>query len=88
MNMYGEYSHVEENLRVVETGKSKFKIVREAFGSGLWSIETDAGPLPVALRDKRYTSHRYALDDIKKYLAGHAERSVIYSSKKKTEKSE
>ena len=84
MNVYEEYSEISENLRVVDTGKSKFKIVREAFGTGLWSVETDAGPLPVALRDRRYTTHRHALDDIKKYLAGHAERSVIYSSKKKS----
>lgn len=84
MNVYEEYSEISENLRVVDTGKSKFKIVREAFGTGLWSVETDAGPLPVALRDRHYTTHRHALDDIKKYLAGHAERSVIYSSKKKS----
>lgn len=83
MNVYEEYCEIGENLRVVDTGKSKLKIVREAFGSGLWSIETDTGPLPVALRDRKYTSHRYALADIKKYLAGHAERSVIYSNKKK-----
>jgi len=87
MNVYEEYCQIADNLRVVDTGKSKIKIVREGFGSGLWSIETDAGPLPVAFRDKRYTTHRHALDDIKKYLAGHAERSMIYS-KKKTEKAE
>lgn len=82
MNVFKEYSEIEENLRVVDTGKSKFKIVRESFGTGLWSIETDTGPLPVVLRDKRYTTHGYALQDIKNYLAGHAERSIIYSKKK------
>ncbi len=73
----------EENLRVVDTGKSKFKIVRESFGPGLWFIETDAGPLPVSLRDKKYTRHQFALTDIQNYLAGHAERQVIYARKKK-----
>lgn len=82
MNVFKEYSQIEENLRVVDTGKSKFKIVREAFGSGLWSIETDTGQLPVALRDKRYTTHGHALNDIKNYLDGHAERSITYSKKK------
>jgi hypothetical protein len=80
-----EYSHSEENLRVVDTGKSKFKIVREADGTGLWHIETDTGPLPVALRDKKYTRHAYAYTDIKIYLDGHAERSVVYGTKKKKE---
>lgn len=80
-----EYSHTEENLRVVDTGKSKFKIVRDSGGTGLWHIESDAGPLPVALRDKKYTRHAYAYLDIKLYLDGHAERSVVYSPKKKKE---
>lgn len=80
---YGEYSHSEENLRVLDAGKSKYKIVRDAMGTGLWSVEVDTGSLPVALRDQRYTSHRYALIAIKNYLDGHAERSIVYSSKKK-----
>lgn len=79
------YSHEEENLRVVDTGKSKFKIVRQAAGDGLWHIESDAGPLPAQLREKRYTRHSFAFSDIKSYLDGHAERSVIYGRKKKTE---
>lgn len=81
MNIYKEYCQIEENLRVVDTGKSKYKIVRDG-STGFWSVETDTGPLPVALREQRYTSHSNALNDIKKYLAGHAERSVIYSKKK------
>lgn len=80
-----EYVHSEENLRVVDTGKSKFKIVRDAQGTGLWHIETDSGPLPAAFRDKRYTRHAFAYTDIKVYLDGHAERSVIYAPKKKKE---
>lgn len=79
------YSHEEENLRVVDTGKSVFKIVREASGSGLWHIETDVGPLPAQLREKKYTRHSFAYTDIKIYLDGHAERSVIYARKKKVE---
>lgn len=79
-----EYSHTEENLRVVDTGKSVFKIVREANGSGLWHIETDSGSVPAQLRDKKYTRHAFAYTDIKVYLDGHAERSVVYR-KKKTE---
>lgn len=84
MNVFKEYCQIEENLRVVDTGKSKYKIIREAMGTGLWSIETDHGALPVALRDKRYTSHQYALQDIKNYLAGATERSIVYSKKKES----
>lgn len=79
------YCHEEENLRVVDTGKSKLKIVREADGSGLWHIEAESGPLPAQLRDKRYTRHAFAFVDIKTYLDGHEERSVVYGRKKKTE---
>lgn len=82
MNVYHEYSEISENLRVVDTGKSKYKIVRESLGPGLWSIETDHGSLPVALRDRKYTSHWNALQDIKTYLAGAPERAIIYSKKK------
>lgn len=79
------YSHEAEGLRVVSTEKSTFKIVLDR-SRGLWHIETDSGPLPVALRDKAYTSHQYAFKDIKNYLDGHAERSVVYSNKKKSVK--
>lgn len=79
--MNSPYVEHQENLRVVDTGKSKFKIVRES-GTGLWSIETDTGPLPVQLRDKKYTRHQFALIDIEVYLNGHAERKVIYGKKK------
>lgn len=82
--IHNEYSHQEENLRVVDTGKSKFKIVRDS-GTGLWHIEVDTGSLPAALRDKRYTRHSLAFTEIKTYLDGHAERSVVYGRKKKTE---
>lgn len=84
MTAYGDYSHSEENLRVVDAGKSKYKIIRDAYGTGLWSIEVDTGSLPVPLRNQRYTSHRFALIAIKDYLDGHATRSIVYS-KKKTE---
>lgn len=78
-----DYSHSEENLRVVDTGKSAFKIVREAEGSGLWKIETDTGPLPVALRDKQYTRHIYAFQDIKNYVDQAPARQIIYAKKTK-----
>lgn len=71
------YSHAEEGLRVVDTGKSKFKIVHDR-QTNLWSIETDAGPLPVPLRDKKFTTHRFGYQAIKNYLDGHAERQVVY----------
>lgn len=77
------YAHIEEGLRVVDTGKSKLKIVLDRFGTGLWGIETDAGPLPVAFRGKKYTTHKAAAVDIKNYLDGHSERQVIYKVKKK-----
>jgi len=86
--IHNVYSHEEENLRVVDTGKSKFKIVREAQGSGLWHIETDAGPLPAQFRQKQYTRHSFAFNEIQNYLNGHAERSVVYTPKKKTDKTE
>jgi hypothetical protein len=76
------YSHEAEGLRVVSTEKSSFKIILDR-SQGLWYVETESGPLPVCLRDKRYTSHQYAYKDIKNYLDGHAERSVVYSNKKK-----
>lgn len=79
------YSHEAEGLRVVSTEKSSFKIVLDRSQS-LWHIETDSGPLPVPLRDKKYTSHQFAFKDIKNYLDGHAERSVVYSTKKKPTK--
>lgn len=83
MNQYDEYAEVDENIRVVQIDKFRYKIVREAFGTGLWSIETEGGPLPVFFRDKRYTSHRYALEDIKTYIAKAPERARIYSKSKK-----
>lgn len=76
-----EYSHTEEGLRVVTAGSSKYKIVLDRTTS-LWHIETDVGQLPVALRDKWYTSHANALKDIKNYLDGHAERKIVYKNKK------
>lgn len=86
MNIHQEYCEIAENLRVVDTGKSKYKIVRDAYGGDcLWHIETDHGALPVALRDKKYTRDRYALEDIKKYLAGAPQRTEIYSTKRKKE---
>ncbi len=80
--MNSPYVEEQENLRVVDTGKSKFKIVREAHGTGLWSIESDAGPVPAQLRDKKYTRHQFALTDIEVYLNGHAERKIVYGKKK------
>lgn len=76
-----EYSEAREGVRVVDTGQSRFSIVLDR-GTALWSIETSAGSLPVALRDKRYTSHQYALKDIKNYLDGHNERKIIYKNTK------
>ncbi len=83
------YSHYEENLRVLDAGKSQYRIVRDGV-TGFWSIETSAGSLPAPLREKSYTSHRLAYFDIKNYLDGHAERSILYAGdrKKKTEKTE
>lgn len=83
----GLYTHQEEGLRVIDTGKSKLKIILDRFGTGLWRIETDAGPLPVAFRGKSYTSHKVAAKDIKNYLDGHAERQLVYkvTRKKDTE---
>lgn len=85
MQVIGKYPYASEaeGLRVVDTGNSKLKIVLDR-GTSFWSIETDAGPLPVALRDKRYTSHAHAYKDIKNYLDGHAERKIVYKTTKKT----
>ncbi len=77
------YSHEAEGLRVVSTEKSSFRITLDR-STSLWSIQTEAGPLPAPLREKRYTNHSYAYKDIKNYLDGHSERSLVYSNKKKT----
>lgn len=75
------YAGEAEGLRLVDTGSSKFKIVLDR-STSFWSVETDAGPLPVVLRDKRYTSHAHAYKDIKNYLDGHAERKIVYKKPK------
>ena len=80
---FNDFAEVGDNYRIVDTGKSKYKIIRDGFGDSLWHIETDHGQLPVALRNKKYTTPRYAMVDIKNYLAGAAERSIVYSSKRK-----
>ena len=83
------YSHQEEGLRVVDTGKSKLKVVLDRNGTNLWTIETDAGPLPVAFRNQTYTTHRHAAIAIKNYLDGHAERQIVYKvNRKKTDSEE
>lgn len=76
------YSHEGEGLRVVSAGASNYKILLDRSNS-LWHVETDTGPLPVALRDKKYTGHIHAFKDIKNYLDGHAERKIIYTKKAK-----
>lgn len=83
MSVTNIYTHQEEGLRVVDTGRSKLKVILDRFGTGLWSVETDAGPLPVALRGQKYTSHKAAAVAIKNYLDGHAERSIVYKTPKK-----
>lgn len=77
MNVEAVYSEMKEGLRVIDTGKSKFKIVLDR-STAMWSIETDVGQLPVALRNRKYTSHKVAALDVKNYLDGHAERQIIY----------
>lgn len=78
------YSHVDENLRVVDTGLSKYNIILDR-QEGLWHIEVDTGSVPVQLRNK-WTSHKNALTDIKNYLDQHRERQIVY--KKLPSKSE
>lgn len=77
MNVEAVYSEMKEGLRVIDTGKSKYKIVLDR-STAMWSIETDVGQLPVALRNRKYTSHKVAATDVKNYLDGHAERQIIY----------
>lgn len=77
-----EYSEQGEGYRVVMAGSSSYRIVCDR-STNLWSIEVSAGQLPVVLRGKSYTSHTYALKDIKNYLAGHAERSILYKAERK-----
>lgn len=84
-NVTSMYSHQEEGLRVVDTGKSKLKVVLDRNGTNLWHVETDSGSLPVALRGQTYTSHRHAAIAIKNYLDGHAERSIVYKARKPKE---
>lgn len=75
------YDFVDENIRVVNTGLSKFKIILDR-QEGLWHIEVDTGQVPYQLRNK-WTSHKAALTDIKNYCDQHKERQVVY---KKTPK--
>jgi hypothetical protein len=76
-----EYAEQGEGFRVVMAGNSSYKIVCDR-ATNLWTIEVAAGPLPVALRGKSYTGHKHALKDIKNYLAGHAQRSIVYKKPK------
>lgn len=77
MNSEAVYSEMKEGLRVIDTGKSKFKIVLDR-STAMWHIETDVAQLPVALRNRKYTSHKVAATDVKNYLDGHTERQIIY----------
>ena len=77
-----EYSEQGEGFRVVMAGSSSYKIVCDR-STGLWHVEVASGQLPVVLRDKQYTGHKQALTDIKNYLAGHAERSIVYKTERK-----
>ena len=77
MNSEAVYSEQKEGLRVIDTGKSKYKIILDR-STGMWHVETDVSQLPVALRNRVYTSHKYAATDIKNYLDGHTERQIIY----------
>lgn len=74
--MLTDYSEVQEGLRVVDCGTIKYKILLDRT-VGLWHVEVDKGPVPVALRGK-YTGPSHALLDIKKYVAGTAERKIVY----------
>lgn len=77
-----EYAEQGEGYRVVMAGSSSYKIVCDR-ATNLWHIEVASGQLPVILRGKSYTSHKFALKDIKNYLAGHAERKIVYKAERK-----
>lgn len=78
-----QYVESSEGLRVVDLGNSKFKIVMEREGSGLWHIETDSGVVPVALRG-RFTGHRQAFIAIKNYIDSSPNRQIQYKQAKAT----
>ncbi len=86
MSNLSDYVEHGDGYRVVEAGKSKYKIVCDRGGNQLWSIQTDTGSLPAVLREKQYTRAHFAVQDIKNYLDGHAERKIVYSNKKTVEK--
>jgi len=79
-----QYVESSEGLRVVDMGNSKFKIVMEREGSGLWHIEVDSGIVPVALRG-RFTGHRQAFIAIKNYVDQAPNRQINYKKPKVTE---
>lgn len=74
--MLTDYAEVHENLRIVDAGTIKYKIILDR-GISLWHIETDKGPIPVALRGK-YTRCQNALHDIQVYISKFPERQVTY----------
>lgn len=77
-----QFADHEDGLRTVDTGKSKIKIVLDR-SIGLWTIQVESGVVPVALRDRSYTTPERALVDIRNYLDGHAERSILYKVARK-----
>lgn len=76
-----QITHTEENLRLVDTGLSKFKIVLDR-QQGLWHFETEQGPLPVPLREQFFTSYKHALVLLKNYVDNFKERQVVYKKEK------
>ena len=77
-----DYAEQGEGFRVVLAGNSSYKIVCDR-ATNLWHVEVASGQLPVALRNKNYTNHKFALKDIKNYLDGHAERKIVYKAERK-----
>lgn len=76
-----QITHSEENLRHVDTGLSKFKIVLDRQNS-LWHFESEQGPLPVPLREQSFTSYKYALVLLQNYVDNFKERQVVYKKEK------
>lgn len=81
MNCDIKVESVEPTQKIVKTEKSNYTINLDR-STSLWSIGVSTGVVPQALKGN-YTNPGVASVAIKNYVDGHAERSVLYSNKKK-----
>lgn len=74
-----DFVEIEENRRVVDTGKNKLTMVRNG-STGFWSIQNENGPVPTQLKQV-FTSTREAAIAIRDWIDQAPKRKEIYSNK-------